>query len=167
MFWIGTEGMAAVIKVVDLTRRMASRMIKQKKITRNSFIQLATGLILGLVAWIWYKLTNFQTKQENSLEFRHGQDIPLGISYFEKYYIFRTDLSVRAFLTKCTHAGCRIGASTGNVLQCNCHGSQFEAKTGKALKGPALKPLQEIECRFDQGTGQWVVRLHTKSIKTI
>ncbi|MDP2335665.1 MAG: Rieske (2Fe-2S) protein [Bacteroidota bacterium] len=134
-------------------------MGKQKPISRNSFLRIVTGLILGLVAWIWYNLTNFQTERENSLEFRHNQDVPMGISYFEKYYLYRTDRSVRAFLTQCTHAGCRIGMSTGAVLQCNCHGSQFDAETGKPLKGPAIKPLQEIECRFDKENGQWMVSL--------
>ena len=134
-------------------------MGKQKSISRNLFLKIVTGLILGLVAWIWYNLTNFQTEQENSLEFRHGQDIPMGISYFEKYYLIRTENSLRAFSTTCTHAGCRIGKGNGNSLQCNCHGSRFEAETGKPLKGPAIKPLQEFECRFDEKNGQWVVRM--------
>ena len=134
-------------------------MENQKQITRNTFIRVVSGLILGLVAWIWFRLSGFQTDRENNMEFRHGQDIPMGISYFDKYYLYRTDHSVRAFLTKCTHAGCRIGANTGKILQCNCHGSQFDAKTGKPLKGPAIKPLQEIECRFDETKGQWVVSL--------
>jgi Rieske Fe-S protein len=93
------------------------------------------------------------------MEFRHGNDIPLGISYFEKYYLFRNDQGVRAFLTQCTHAGCRIVTGSGNELNCNCHGSKFEAETGKPLKGPAIKPLTELECRFDEKNGQWVVRL--------
>ena len=128
-------------------------------ITRNSFIRIVTALIFSSVAWVWYRLSGFQTEQENSIAFRHSQDIPLGISYFEKYYLYRTDHSVSAFLTKCTHAGCRIGVNTGTSLQCNCHGSQFDAETGKPLKGPAIKSLQEIECRFDKDAGQWVVRL--------
>jgi len=134
-------------------------MSKQKTITRKSFIRIVTGLILGLVTWIWYRLSGFQTEREQNMEFRHGQDLPMGISYFEKYYIFRKNNSVRTFLTTCTHAGCRIGQSTGTTLQCNCHGSRFDAETGKPLRGPAIKPLQEIECRFDQKTEQWVVRL--------
>ncbi|HAH23376.1 MAG TPA: hypothetical protein DCL77_06420 [Prolixibacteraceae bacterium] len=135
-------------------------MGQQKKISRNLFLRMLTGLIIGLIAWIGYKLSNYQLERENNLEFRHGQDIPMGISYFEKYYLYRTDHSVRAFLTKCTHAGCQIGIGSGTMLQCNCHGSQFEAQTGKPLKGPALKPLQEIECRLDNSKGQYVVRLH-------
>lgn len=135
-------------------------MVKLKTITRNSFIRIVSGLIFGLVAWIWYNLTNFQTEQESSLEFKHGQVIPMGISYFETYYLYRIGDTIRAYSTKCTHAGCRIGKSTGDVLQCNCHGSQFEAKTGKPLKGPAIKPLQEFECWFDNTSEQWIVKLH-------
>lgn len=132
-------------------------MSKQKSISRNAFIRIVTGLILGLVGWIWYRLSGFQTERESRMEFRHGTDIPLGISYFEKYYLIRTENSLRAFSTTCTHAGCRIGKGNGNSLQCNCHGSRFEAETGKPLKGPAIKPLQEFECRFDEKSGQWVV----------
>jgi Rieske Fe-S protein len=135
-------------------------MGQQKKISRNLFIRIITGLIIGFIAWIGYKLSNYKIDQENSMEFTHGQDIPMGMSYFEKYYLYRTDHSVRAFLTKCTHAGCQIGMGSGIILQCNCHGSQFDAQTGKPLKGPALKPLQEIECRFDEAKKQYVVRLH-------
>lgn len=146
---------------------MELSMNKQKVISRKSFFQIVTGVILGLVAWVWYNLTNFQTEFENRMEFRHSQDIPMGISFFDMYYICRNDQSIRAFSTKCTHAGCRIGTNTGTVLQCNCHGSQFDAKTGKPLKGPAIKPLQEIECQFDEVKGQWVVRLKPLNPETV
>ena len=132
----------------------------QKPISRNTFFRITSGLILGLIGWIWYRLSGFQIEHENQMEYRHGLDLPMGLSYYEKYYLFRSDQSVRAFLTKCTHAGCRIGLGTATTLQCNCHGSQFDAKTGNPVKGPAIKPLQEIECRFDEKNGQWVVRLN-------
>jgi len=131
----------------------------QNLISRNSFFRIVAGLVLGLLAWLWYRLSGFQTERESRMEFRHGNDIPLGISYFEKYYLIRTENSLRAFSTTCTHAGCRIGKGNGNSLRCSCHGSRFEAETGKPLKGPAIKPLQEFECRFDEKTGQWVVSM--------
>jgi Rieske Fe-S protein len=143
---------------------MLFKMSNKKLVSRKTFIRIVAGLILGLVVWIWNKLAGFQTERESRMEFRHGNDIPLGISYFEKYYLIRTENSLRAFSTACTHAGCRIGKGNGNTLQCNCHGSRFDAETGKPLKGPAIKPLQEFECRFDAKTGQWVVRL--KNITT-
>jgi len=133
-------------------------MEKQKRLSRKLFIQWMAGLILGFAAWIWYRITNFQNERESKMEFSHGQDIPLGISYFGRYYIFRTEKTLRAFSTICTHAGCRIGKGDGDTLQCGCHGSQFEGKTGKPIKGPAIKPLKELECRLDKKSGQWIIR---------
>lgn len=120
---------------------------------------MLAGLGSLLFAWVWYRVSSFQTEKETRMEFRHGRDIPLGISYFGKYYLIRTKDSLRAFSTTCTHAGCRIGKNNGSLLQCSCHGSQFEAETGNPLKGPAIKPLQQLDCRFDEKAGQWVVRL--------
>jgi len=134
-------------------------MSSQKTLSRKYFIRILTGLVFGLLIWIWYRLTSFQEVRETRSEFRHGQELPMGISYFDQYYLFRNETGVRAFSTTCTHAGCRIGKSTGATLQCNCHGSQFQAETGNPTKGPALKPLEEYECCFDQKNEQWVVRL--------
>lgn len=146
--------------MVDLNHRMNVEMRKHKPITRKTFIQMGSGLFVGLGAWIWYKLSGFQTEREENLEYRHNQDIPMGISYFGKYYLYRNESGVRAFSTTCTHAGCRIGKSTGTVLHCSCHGSQFDAESGKPTKGPAFKTLQEFECKFDEKAEQWVVKLH-------
>jgi Rieske Fe-S protein len=141
---------------------MENMMKKQKRISRKIFIQSIAGLSLGFVTWIWYRITNFQIEKESRMEFRHGQDIPLGISYFGKYYLIRTENSLRAFSTTCTHAGCRIGKNNGSLLRCSCHGSQFEPETGRPLKGPAIKPLQELDCKFDEKAGQWVVRFQSE-----
>ena len=43
----------------------------------------------------------------------------------------------------CTHQGCIVGAA-GNELHCPCHGSKFDAFTGKAIHGPATLPLDEV-----------------------
>jgi Rieske Fe-S protein len=134
-------------------------MEKKSLISRKTFFRILSGLVLGGFVWIWNSLSRFQEQWESNMEFRHGNDLPMGVNYFEKYYLFRNKESVRAFSTTCTHAGCRIGKNAGTVLQCNCHGSQFDAETGKPLKGPAIKPLAELECRFDEKTEQWVVRL--------
>lgn len=133
-------------------------MEKQKRISRKIFLRWTAGLSFGFAVWVWHRIANFQTERERRIEFGHSQDIPLGISYFGKYYISRTEKSVRAFSTTCTHAGCRIGKGDLNTLQCHCHGSRFEGETGKPIKGPAIKPLQELECRFDTKSDQWIVR---------
>jgi nitrite reductase/ring-hydroxylating ferredoxin subunit len=146
-----------------LDARSVLQMEKQKRLSRKLFIRWMAGLSLGFATWIWYRLSFYQTDRESRLEFRHSQDIPLGISYFGRYYIFRNENSLRAFSTVCTHAGCRIGKGNGDTLQCGCHGSQFEGKTGKPIKGPAIKPLKELECRLDKKSGQWIVRFQPAS----
>lgn len=42
----------------------------------------------------------------------------------------------------CTHMGCRLadGTLTGAKVQCPCHGSTFDVRTGAVVKGPAEKP---------------------------
>ena len=133
-------------------------MENQKQISRSTFFRFAAGVCLGFLGWIWIRLGNFQIRKESRTEFRHGQDIPLGISYYGKYYLYRSKASLHAFSTTCTHAGCRIGMSHGHILQCSCHGSQFDGATGKPVRGPAIKPLQELECKFDATSEQWIVR---------
>jgi Rieske Fe-S protein len=133
-------------------------MDKQSLLSRKSFLRLLTGLGTGFFLWAWYGLGEIGELQESQVEFRHGSDIPLGVSYFGKYYLYRTGEIVLAFSTICTHAGCRIGKAGNTTLRCGCHGSRFEAATGKPIQGPAIYPLQQLDCRFDSNTGQWVVK---------
>ncbi len=137
-------------------------MDQQPILSRKSFIRILTTVGTGFFLWIWYRLSDHETSKENREEFRHKEDIPMGVSFFGKYYLYRKDESVLAFSTICTHAGCRIGPSNSRTLQCSCHGSRFDAATGKPLKGPAIHPLQELDCRLDSNTGQWIVRLHQR-----
>lgn len=133
-------------------------MIKSKKIARKDFLRIGSGIVAALVLWIWYRLTGFQENLENNQEMTLAAEIPNGISYYGRFYIYRNGSSVRAFSTTCTHAGCRLGKNTGDVIQCSCHGSEFDAKTGKPLKGPAFKSLEEFRCQFDARNGVWIVR---------
>jgi len=133
-------------------------MVKPTVLSRKIFLRLLTGLSAGLFLWIWYRLGADQVEKESLQEFRHGEDIPLGMSYFDKYYLFRIEDSVIAYSTICTHAGCRIGKTSGDVLQCGCHGSCFEAATGNPMKGPAIRPLEKLDCRFDSSNGVWIVK---------
>ncbi|MCX4574247.1 Rieske (2Fe-2S) protein [Streptomyces sp. NBC_01571] len=52
--------------------------------------------------------------------------------------------SLRAFSTICTHAGCAINKLQGTTLVCPCHGSEFDAATGRVLREPATEPLKEL-----------------------
>ncbi len=48
-----------------------------------------------------------------------------------------------AFSAICTHMGCTV-APAGKKLRCPCHGSVYDASTGKVLKGPAPSPLPPV-----------------------
>lgn len=132
--------------------------------SRRLFFQTLTGLGAVLFGWSWYRLSQVEMDRELQAEFRHNADIPLGVSYFGKYYLVRNEKGVRAFSTTCTHAGCRIGTEHAGLLSCSCHGSQFEAETGHPVKGPAYKPLQELECQFDQQLSQWIIKLQPVAV---
>lgn len=54
---------------------------------------------------------------------------------------------VAGFSTVCTHQGCTV-ALAGKVLQCPCHGSEFDALTGKVLQGPATVPLPSVAVKI-------------------
>lgn len=47
----------------------------------------------------------------------------------------------KAFSSICTHQGCPVTSVTNNVIQCPCHGSQYSAKDGSVITGPATKAL--------------------------
>jgi len=55
-----------------------------------------------------------------------------------------------AFSAKCTHMGCTVKPS-GAKLQCPCHGSQFDALTGKVQHGPAQAPLADFPVKVEGG----------------
>ncbi|MBO4256003.1 Rieske (2Fe-2S) protein [Streptomyces griseorubiginosus] len=52
--------------------------------------------------------------------------------------------SLKAYSTICTHAGCPINKLEGTTLVCPCHGSEFDARTGKVLRSPATEPLHAL-----------------------
>ncbi len=58
---------------------------------------------------------------------------------------------------KCTHLGCPLGRGTlsHNIVQCPCHGSKFDVKTGAVVGGPALKPETTHEVKVE-GSGIWI-----------
>jgi cytochrome b6-f complex iron-sulfur subunit len=56
--------------------------------------------------------------------------------------------SVVGFSAICTHMGCTV-APAGKELDCPCHGSVYEAATGKNVSGPAPRPLAPFAVHLD------------------
>lgn len=54
----------------------------------------------------------------------------------------------------CTHAGCTLsdGVLKGEKVQCPCHGSTFDVRTGLVVKGPTLdnEPTFKLRVNGDQ-----------------
>lgn len=49
--------------------------------------------------------------------------------------------SYKAFSAICTHEGCPVDKVEDGKIECPCHGSAFDASTGKVVQGPAKDPL--------------------------
>ncbi|MBW8793117.1 MAG: Rieske (2Fe-2S) protein [Streptomyces sp.] len=58
---------------------------------------------------------------------------------------------LKAYSTICTHAGCPINKLQGTTLVCPCHGSEFDAVTGKVVRSPATEPLNELPVKASNG----------------
>ncbi|MEW1775707.1 Rieske 2Fe-2S domain-containing protein [Streptomyces sp. NPDC086777] len=61
------------------------------------------------------------------------------------------DGALKAYSTICTHAGCPIDRLQGTTLVCPCHGSEFDAVTGKVVRSPATEPLNELPVKESGG----------------
>ncbi len=68
------------------------------------------------------------------------------------FILFDREDKVWALSRTCTHLGCKINYHEDqDVLECPCHQSRFNVKTGKVIKGPAQRPLSflPVEKRSD------------------
>jgi nitrite reductase/ring-hydroxylating ferredoxin subunit len=54
---------------------------------------------------------------------------------------------------KCTHMSCSLsnGRLKGENVQCPCHGSIFNVKTGEVIGGPANKPEPKYDVKVENG----------------
>ncbi|HXX88024.1 MAG TPA: non-heme iron oxygenase ferredoxin subunit [Candidatus Acidoferrum sp.] len=53
----------------------------------------------------------------------------------------------------CTHMGCSLsdGKLFGENVECPCHGSNYNVKTGNLVKGPAKKPEPAYQVKVEGG----------------
>jgi nitrite reductase/ring-hydroxylating ferredoxin subunit len=67
--------------------------------------------------------------------------------------IFNMEGKYFAIEDKCTHMGCSLSEGTvkGKSIECPCHGSAFDIKSGKVVKGPAKKDEKTFEVKTEGG----------------
>jgi 3-phenylpropionate/trans-cinnamate dioxygenase ferredoxin component len=58
-----------------------------------------------------------------------------------------------AFDDVCTHQQCSLseGDLDDTVVECPCHGSQFDVTTGDVVQGPAADPIDTFDAREEAG----------------
>jgi len=64
--------------------------------------------------------------------------------------------ALKAFDSKCTHAGCNVGFQ-GDKLYCHCHGGTYDL-SGRNIAGPPPRPLTELQV-FEEDGALYVSRL--------
>ena len=52
--------------------------------------------------------------------------------------------AIHAFSSTCTHQGCTVNEVSGGTINCPCHGSRFDVRTGAVVAGPAPRPLPAV-----------------------
>jgi 3-phenylpropionate/trans-cinnamate dioxygenase ferredoxin component len=68
--------------------------------------------------------------------------------------VARVNGGLLAFSDICTHRQCNLtsgGEIEGTVIECECHGSQFDMTTGEVVDGPAEDPIATFEVREENG----------------
>ncbi|HEY7754756.1 MAG TPA: non-heme iron oxygenase ferredoxin subunit [Actinomycetota bacterium] len=63
--------------------------------------------------------------------------------------IANVDGTLYAFDDLCTHQQCSLaeGELEDTTVECPCHGSRFDIRTGQAVNGPASDPVDVFEVR--------------------
>jgi Rieske Fe-S protein len=112
---------------------------------RREMIRAVGWISLIPLAGIWdFLVRREQIHREGRVASILLADIQQGTSFFPDYWIKRENDSIVVFSTRCSHLGCKIQQHIDGSLICPCHGSRFDKENGSAIKGPAQKPLQNL-----------------------
>ncbi|WTW94333.1 Rieske (2Fe-2S) protein [Streptomycetaceae bacterium NBC_01309] len=57
----------------------------------------------------------------------------------------------KAFDARCPHQGCLVKKVEQGVINCPCHGSQFDVNDGSVVRGPANTALPELPAKVVDG----------------
>lgn len=95
----------------------------------NRVVGLGVPVVVGTKAEI---LERFASTNDRPILFTEG-----------RFFLLHAPGGIIAAYRKCTHLGCIVPFDAGrDRLQCGCHGSAFDKRTGVVVATPAPKPLQ-------------------------
>ena len=134
---------------------------KDKYINRKTFIRLITfGTATAFVA-LWGNMIAKQKRvsEKPVVTKLNTAKMGNGIYFFDRFVVIKSTGSLKVLSNRCTHAGCRINQEIAGELVCPCHGSRYEAATGKVVQGPAWIPLSDIPFNTDAKTGEIIIKM--------
>jgi Rieske Fe-S protein len=128
------------------------------KMNRKTFLWLSGVIFTGGFVVLWKRMIDelpvSNTKHGSVRIVLPGKN---GIFFYDDFYIVNNNDDTKAFSTTCSHAGCRLKNESNGIITCSCHGSKFDAYSGKPIKGPAFKPLNQLPCTYSENTGEVLV----------
>lgn len=69
--------------------------------------------------------------------------------------LFRLGNDIFALSDVCTHEGCLISENHeilgGDEVECTCHGSHFNVRTGEVTGPPAMEKLEKYDVKVEEG----------------
>lgn len=114
---------------------------------RRNFIKLLYAGLFAALLLVWNKLTQNHIKAQEAKTRILPLNINKPVSFHNKYIVFNKDGETKVYSSHCTHLGCKIHEFRNGRLICPCHGSEYDLN-GIPLKGPAFKPLPQIEAQI-------------------
>jgi Rieske Fe-S protein len=132
-----------------------------KTFSRRAFLRFSVFTVTAGFIVLWQMLTSRQKQlsEEPVINRINEAKLGTGIFLFDKFIIVKSPMGLKVFSNRCTHAGCRINRETDGQLICPCHGSKYDAATGKVLQGPAGLSLPQIPFSTDVKTGEIIVKI--------
>lgn len=129
-------------------------------VDRRKALQLASMTLAGAPILVACGNSNSKAApKQNSASVPTGEpiarttDVPEGSAkIFPEHKIVITNDppgNFQGFSYLCTHMGCPVSKVEGELIQCFCHGSEFSTRDGSVARGPATKPLAQVDLRIE------------------
>jgi Rieske Fe-S protein len=128
-------------------------------LTRRSLVRGSIPAALAAVAgFVWTRVSRDSGKSSSGYQpgsaLARLADVPAGGGIVVKdanVVITRDANQVHAFSATCTHQGCMVSSVSNGSISCPCHGSLFDASTGRPTRGPATQPLPPVQVTVRAG----------------